>query len=536
LSRLVSSLDRPVAERPFILPIVFNLKPDSDEPRDLVVGCLNPRCVFRGNNPLPLVGVDEPLYRRLPCFVIATVDKFANLPWFGASGALLGGADRHDTAGFYSAWDPSVGQRMQKPLAPPDLIIQDELHLISGPLGTMAGLYETAIDALCTREVNDVTVRPKVVASTATVRRASDQTRALFARDGVEVFPPPGPDRRDSFFAQTLLVSKQPGRMYLGLSAQGRRLKVVLLRTYLALLGAAMKAWREEGGAKNPENPADPYMTLVGYFNSLRELGSSRRIVEDEVSSRVSAYGRQKRVGEQEGSLADRDIKRDVSELTSRERTDQVADTKRRLGLAFTNRECVDVALATNMISVGLDNTRLGLMVVLGQPKAAAEYIQATSRVGRDARKPGLIVTLLNIHRPLDRSHFERFEAFHASFYRSVEASSVTPFAPRALDRGLPGLVVAMARHQHPALTPAAGARNIVDLRPELGSIGEALAKREGCIGRRRGRRRSRASTPPCARVLRICSIPGSRSLSPSRTTVRGCAISHSRARPAPRY
>jgi len=460
-------------------PYSFSLVPNTDEPRDLKVGCANPRCVFRGGSGhLPIVGVDEPLYRRLPCFVIATVDKFANLPWVGASGALLGGADRHDKAGFYGAWEPGLGQRMPKPLPPPDLIIQDELHLISGPLGTMAGLYETAIDALCAREVNGHTVRPKVIASTATVRRASDQTLALFARTGVEVFPPPGPDRHDSFFARTLPVDERPGRLYLGLAAQGRSLKVVLLRAYLALLGAAAKAWLEAGGAKNAENPADPYMTLVGYFSSLRELGGSRRIIEDEVASRVSAYSRQKRVGEDAGSFADRQISRDVSELTSREHTDQVADTKRRLALSFAEKERVDVALATNMISVGLDITRLGLMVVLGQPKAAAEYIQATSRVGRDPNRPGLVVTLLNIHRPRDRSHFERFEAFHASFYRSVEATSVTPFAPRALDRGLPAVVVALARHSHPSLTPATGALNVVALRKDLSSIADVLARR----------------------------------------------------------
>ena len=430
----------------------FTLSPNADEPRDLRISCASSKCVFRGNNPLPIVGVDEPLYRRVPCFVIATVDKFANLPWVGASGVLLGGADRQDGAGFYGSCDPAAGQRMPTALAPPELIIQDELHLISGPLGTMAGLYETAIDALCTRQVDGHTIRPKVVASTATVRRASDQTLALFARSGVEMFPPPGPDRRDSFFAVTRLVAEQPGRLYVGLAAQGRSLKVVLLRTYLALLGATLKAWLEEGGAKNKDNPADPYMTLLGYFNSLRELGGSRRIVEDEVASRVSAYSRKRRVGEVEGAFADRQISRDVCELTSRERTDQVAQTKRRLGLSFVEKERIDVALATNMISVGLDITRLGLMVVLGQPRATAEYIQATSRVGRDVAKPGLVVTLLNIHRPRDRSHFERFEAFHASFYRAVEATSVTPFASRALDRGLPGVVVAMTRHMRSAL------------------------------------------------------------------------------------
>lgn len=460
-------------------PTSFALTPDANNPRELRVGCANPKCVFRGNNPLPIVGVDEPLYRRVPCFVIATVDKFASLPWVGSSGALLGGAERQDSAGFYGAADPGVGQRMASALSPPDLIIQDELHLISGPLGTMAGLYETAIDALCTRQVDGHVVRPKIVASTATVRRATDQIRALFARSGVEMFPPQGPDRRDSFFAETRTIGEQKGRLYIGLAAQGRSLKVVLLRSYLALLGAAHKAWLEAGGSRNKDNPADPYMTLLGYFNSLRELGGSRRIVEDEVTSRVSAYGSQRRrVGETDSLFADRQISGDVSELTSRERTDQVADTKRRLGLTFLEKDRIDVALATNMISVGLDITRLGLMVTLGQPKAAAEYIQATSRVGRDKDKPGLVVTLLNIHRPRDRSHFERFEAFHASFYRSVEATSVTPFSPRALDRALPAVVVALARHLRPTLTPPAGAVGVVGEQGALAVVADILAAR----------------------------------------------------------
>jgi hypothetical protein len=453
----------------------FQLQPDADAPRELRISCANASCPFRGRTTLPIVAVDEPLFRRLPCFVIATVDKFASLPWVGESGVLLGGADRYDATGFYGPAMPGVGQRLTGPLTPPDLIIQDELHLISGPLGTMAGLYETAIDALATREIHGQRVRPKILASTATVRRASDQIRALFARAGVEIFPPPGPDRRDSFFATTKPLAERPGRLYVGLAAQGRSLKVVLLKTYLALLAAAQKAWEEGDGS---DNPADPYMTLVGYFNSLRELGGSRRIVEDEVASRVSAYSAHRRSSDTETTYADRDIAREVVELTSRESTNRVADAKRKLALLFSDRERIDVALATNMISVGLDITRLGLMVVLGQPKAAAEYIQATSRVGRDAERPGLIVTLLNIHRPRDRSHFERFEAFHAAFYRSVEATSVTPFASRALDRGLPAVVVSLGRHTRPLLTPPRGALEVGAERPQLHNVSDILADR----------------------------------------------------------
>ncbi len=233
-----------------------------------------------------------------------------------------------------------------------------------------------------------------------------------------------------------------------------------------------------EGGDRNEKNPADPYMTLVGYFGSLRELGGSRRIIEDEVNSRLQGYGSRKRVNEQEELFADRKISEDVVELTSRESTDKVADAKRRLGLPFREKQHVDVAIATNMISVGLDITRLGLMVVLGQPKSTAEYIQATSRVGRDDSRPGLVVTLLNIHRPRDRSHYERFEAYHASFYRGVEATSVTPFSPRAIDRGLAAVTVALARHGLTSMTAPRGALSILKERERVEFVPDALVER----------------------------------------------------------
>jgi hypothetical protein len=447
----------------------FQLVPTPDQPRDLQIHCPNRRCDFGGARALPIVAVDECLYRRLPCFIIATVDKFANLPWVGQTGALFGRVSHyHDRDGFSSAADLlPIGPPLPAPLPPPDLVIQDELHLISGPLGTMVGLYEAAIDQLCTRtDAQGRCDRPKIIASTATVRRAQHQIQALFGRSGVDIFPPPGPNRHDSFFAKTIPVTPTtPGRLYVGVAAQGRSLKVVLLRTYLVLLAAAQQAWDEAATAGLSPNPADPYMTLLGYFNSLRELGGSRRIVEDEVNARLATYGdRRCHWGDPHSPFANRSIHDDPQELTSRVSTNKVARTKRCLALDFSAKDHVDVALATNMISVGLDIIRLGLMVVLGQPKTAAEYIQATSRVGRDAQRPGLVVTLLNIHRPRDRSHYERFPTWHASFYRAVEATSVTPFSPRALDRGLAGVVVALARLGFDPLTPPLGASAILDL------------------------------------------------------------------------
>ena len=456
----------------------FQLHPSEDTPKNLTVACVNRDCDFRSRNPLPILAVDEPIYRRLPCFVIATVDKFAALPWIGQTGALFGRVTHYNEGeGFYSAGDPTVsGKRMEHYLPPPDLVIQDELHLISGPLGTMVGLYETAIDTLCSYTENDKLIRPKIIASTATVRRASRQIQALFGRSHVDIFPPPSPDRHDSFFARTDF--EVPGRLYLGVAAQGRSLKVVLLRTYLALMATAYKQYVEQGGKRNKDNPADPYMTLLGYFNSLRELGGSRRIVEDEVSSRLAKYGDRLRHGEMVSYFLNRKIDDEPEELTSRVSTNKVANTKRRLALPFHEDERVDVALATNMISVGLDIVRLGLMVVLGQPKTAAEYIQATSRVGREAKKPGLVVTLLNVHRPRDRSHYERFQSWHNSFYRAVEATSVTPFSPRALDRGLAGVVVALARLSIPEMTAALGASNIGSQQNAIDGVVETIVSR----------------------------------------------------------
>ena len=450
-------------------PESFTLFPNDDKPTELRVVCANFECEFSGDRALPVLGVDEPIYQRLPAFLIATVDKFASLPWEAKSGKLLGGAERHDSHGYYGAAESAgVGQKLPQPLPPPDLVIQDELHLISGPLGTMVGLYETVIDALCTRQLGEgERVRPKIVASTATVRHAQEQIQALFARRNTQIFPPPGIRRQDSFFAQTMPADDE-ARLYLGVTASGRSPKVLMRRVWLALMAAAQKSYRDSGGTKNETNPADPYMTVLGYFNSLRELGGARRILEEEVSNTVQHYGERKRIGEDRGLFRDRRRLSEVLELTSRVSTDKVADARRRLEAMSHEKRRVDWAIATNMISVGLDIQRLGLMLVLGQPKSHAEYIQATSRVGRDHHRPGLVVTLLNMYKPRDRSHYERFRHFHETFYRSVEVSSVTPFSARALDRGFAGAMVGLSRHLVGLLTPAEGADRIAETGAEL--------------------------------------------------------------------
>jgi len=365
-------------------PSSFACMPNEHTPTNLEIRCANTGCDFSRNRPLPILTVDEPIYRRLPAFLIATVDKFAALPWVGETSAFFGHVNRfEDGVGFYGAAEPGRGRPLFNDfsLDPPDLIIQDELHLIAGPLGTIAGLYEAAIDQLASRGVGENRVRPKIVASTATVRRAADQIEALFDRGKTSVFPPSGLDRADSFFARTVPSSQNPARLYLGIAAQGRGPKLVFLRSLTTLLAAAQAAYdAHKPPNEKDRNPADPYRTALCYFNALRELGGARRIVEDEVRDRAGRYGSQRRrVDPADQPFADRSIKEPM-ELTSRVSTDEVAKAKQRLEAVFEpSAETVDVALATNMISVGLDIARLGLMVVQGQPKTAAEYIQATS-------------------------------------------------------------------------------------------------------------------------------------------------------------
>jgi hypothetical protein len=462
----------------------LTLVPNRTQPREVVVGCSSFSCDFApSKNPggIPVLFVDEPIYRELPCFLIATVDKFAMLPWRGETGALFGRVHAHSGREFFGPMDGTAGpkgrEKLPEGLRPPELIVQDELHLISGPLGTMVGLYETAIDALCTYAPEGAKPRrPKILASTATVRRAREQIRSLFGRAHA-VFPPPGIDDTDNFFAR---VDPGPGgRLYIGVAAPGRAMKAILLRTYVGLLGAAQRCWSP--GPRMPANEAaDPYMTIAGYFNSLRELGGMRRLVEDEVRSRSSKNEERRPLG-LDGAhpwLANRDLSGEPVELTSRESTYRIAESKSRLGKPHADSKHVDVLLASNMISVGVDIDRLGLMVIAGQPKSTSEYIQASSRVGRNPEKPGLVVTVFNCHKPRDRSHYERFTAYHESFYRFVEATSLTPFSGPALERGLAGVLVAMIRLLDPAMTPADAVMAIEPHRAAAERAVRALAER----------------------------------------------------------
>jgi hypothetical protein len=454
----------------------LTLAPNRTSPTQVVVACIRPSCDFsaaRNRQGLPVLFVDEQIYRELPAFIVATVDKFAMLPWRGETGMLFGRVTGRDGRSFRGPLDGDAGtDRLPDGLRPPELIVQDELHLISGPLGTMVGLYESAIEALCERPAaGRGRILPKIIASTATARRAREQVRALFGRADTAMFPPPGPNDAETFFAAP--DTSRPGRQYVGVAASGRAMKAIQIRTYVALLGAAERVYDPKGA---DDQPADGYMTLVGYFNSLRELGGMRRLVEDEVRHQCAAADRRRpeNLAGPSPWFAPRKIQGEPVELTSREHTGRIKEAKARLAQWMTKPDHVDVVLASNMISVGIDIGRLGLMVVAGQPKTTSEYIQASSRVGRDPRWPGLVVTCFNLHKPRDRSHYERFCAYHETFYGFVEAQSLTPFSGPALERGLAGTLVAITRLVDRVMTPADAAMALPAHR-EIGTAAAAL-------------------------------------------------------------
>ncbi|MER5477771.1 helicase-related protein [Streptomyces sp. NPDC002734] len=385
------------------------------------VRCPYGKCDFAGGLPVHLV--DESVYHWHPTLIIATVDKFASMPWRPNTAALFN-RDRADGT------------------PPPELIVQDELHLISGPLGTLTGLYETAVDVLADQ--------PKVVASTATIRRAADQGRALFDRT-VHQFPPAGLDSRDSWFAVETPRERKASRQYVGLLTPSTSQSTLLIRTYATLLHQAQRA-------ATTETVRDAYWTLVGYFNSLRLLAAAELQVHDDVVAYLEYLARR-------DEMPVRRI-REQTELTSRANSSEVPRRLKQVELKLPHEEVVDVLLATNMISVGVDVDRLGLMAVMGQPQTTAEYIQATSRVGR--AHPGLVAVMLNSTRSRDRSHYENFQHFHSALYREVESTSVTPFSARARERGLHAVVVALTRILIPEAADNAAAGDIERYRDRM--------------------------------------------------------------------
>lgn len=412
--------------------------------KSLLITCPNPACEFHSAAGLPVHVIDEEIYRRAPTLVIGTVDKFARIPWEDRTRALFGSVKSWcEIHGYSMESTCQAGQRCDsqavKGCNPPALVIQDELHLISGPLGTMVGVYEALVDFLCRQAGRS----PQVIGSSATIRRAGEQCHNLYGRP-IAVFPPRALSAENTFFSRAVPKAEKSGRLYLGVLPAGFSMKTAAVR----ILGGLLV-----DGEQHPDIPSigtvegndlrDPYWTIIAYFNSLRELGGAIRLVEDDVPSYMRGLvgGRPQRTPLYS------------EELTSRKKGHDIPVILEGMSRSLRKdqpTQVYDVIFATNMISVGVDVPRLGTMMVTGQPKATAEYIQATSRVGREY--PGLVVTLYNWSRPRDRSHYEDFTDYHGTIYRHVEVNSVTPYTEPALRRGLHALLVGAVRHLEPGM------------------------------------------------------------------------------------
>lgn len=442
------------------------------------VCCSDKDCRFyryhKDRIPIPVHLVDEEIYAKCPTIILSTVDKFARLPWEVNTNTLFGRVDRRCSRDGYVAFGadhrkhnkterlPASMLETVRPFLPPELIIQDELHLITGPLGTIYGAYETIVEGMCVHDG----IRPKYVVSTATIKNAGDQAKCLYARKNTEQFPPNGFEIGDSFFIKEIPVDKDPFRKYVGICAPGQSVKNALLRIYAIILQSAyIYSWKEES-----RNVLDPYYTLIGYFNSIRELGGAVRLLQDDIPKRIQ------RIRNKYGMDAQRYLNHNV-EITSRMSSYKIPEKLSQLETTIDSKNCLDTALATNMIAVGMDVDRLGLMVVDGQPKQNSEYIQATSRIGRAF--PGLVVTLYNAYRPRDLSHYENFTGYHSQLYRFVEGTTATPFSARARDRVLHALIISAIRLKYPEMANNDGAVAIRDLKKEqLDSVKKLIIDR----------------------------------------------------------
>lgn len=384
----------------------------------IVYQCDNRQCAFSKQDfPLPLVVIDEDIYDNPPTLLIGTVDKFAMLTWKPEAKTIFGfrGNDR-----VYS---------------PPELIIQDELHLISGPLGSMVGLYETMIEELCSAEGH----KAKIIASSATISRAREQINSLYGRgvNNVNIFPAQCLSSGDSFFAYE--DSTSTGRLYVGVFASALPSHATAQVRIVSSLLQSVKSI-----PVSDERLRDPYWTGLTYFNSIRELGHAATLIRADIREYMNSIWIRRGVKGDERRFINRDI-----ELTSRINSSEIPEYLEQLSKSWTGDKTdypVDVCLATNMISVGVDIPRLGLMTMIGQPKTTSEYIQATSRVGRSKKGPGLVFTIYNCSKPRDRSHFEHFQEYHSKIYSKVEPTSVTPFSAPARERALHAILIGLIR------------------------------------------------------------------------------------------
>lgn len=406
---------------------------DNDE--DVTFKCSDPKCHFH-DHPLPFHVVDDVLLTQPPTILIATVDKFAQLP------------KKPRLREFFGIAEDGTQKR-----PPPSLIIQDELHLVSEALGSMVGAYEALVHALCRRSGTT----PKIVCSTATIRTYRDQIRCLFAREQVSVFPPPEFAIGKSFFAR--LATDEAGetvrrKAYLGVFGSGYlSYQTAEAITIASLLQASMSL-------PQTDDECDPFWTLLCFFSTLRELGTTVTLMHSAVRNRIRNIafwrGLDPKVGQR---LLFR-----VKELTSRASSHELTRIMTELGQRRSTGKAVDACLATSIVEVGIDIPRLSLLCVVGQPKKTSTYVQATGRVGR--RHPSLVVTLYDHTRARDRSVYESFRSFHERMYAGVEPTSLTPFAAPVQERALAALLGAYARLTAPeaglAANPSAVAPSVL--------------------------------------------------------------------------
>ncbi|HCF71632.1 MAG TPA: hypothetical protein DER33_08650 [Syntrophomonas sp.] len=413
-------------------------------------GTLNIRCADNADcefhNGLPVYVVDDDIYRVRPTLLLSTIDKFARI-----------------------AWEENTRNLFGEQCPPPELIIQDELHLISGPLGSLSGIYEIALEYLCGNNGK----RPKIIASTATVKNAKEQIRNLYNRKTIQ-FPPAGISFDDSFFAVRADETQRPARTYIGLCEMGGSSADLLIRVYATLFFTKALFIKQN----KDSDIIDQYFTTVGYFNALRDLGASSTIIQDRIFTHIrNLVARTFRRESEQYQITPADVRVfEHSELTSRKSSKEIKDTLDQLTLRYSESGSYSYVLASNMLSVGIDIDRLGVMTVYNQPKSNAEYIQATSRVGR--RNPGIVLAMYNNMRSRDKSHYEQFGYYHKSFYRYVEATSVTPFSLRAIEKALHCIFVSMIRLTIPFLSANESARDFQADLDEVTEIRDYIVKR----------------------------------------------------------
>ncbi len=391
--------------------------------------CLNKFCHFKSE--LPIYFIDEQIYQKRPTLLFGTVDKFAQLPHIEQGHQLF--------------------NSLNKEKLPPDLIIQDELHLLSGPLGSVVGLFETIILELCSRE-NRI---PKIVASTATTRNTSQQILGLYNRK-VSIFPAPGITYDDNFFSY---VNDNSQRRHVGFMPSGKSSLETQIQILAHLLYARIELYQQYLSGPEGEQGAirfiDPYWTIVSYYNSLRDVGRAYNDVGARLKETLESLHHRYKMHPALG-FNYRGLDYRASELTSRVPSHEIKQVLDKLSQSFVlgknektgNRQVentIDLVLATNMLSVGIDISRLNIMLMNGQPRNIAEYIQASSRVGRE--KKGLVINLMDPNKAREKSLFENYLSINSAYYQHVEPLSVTPYTEITLEKMLKSLLITHVRH-----------------------------------------------------------------------------------------